>query len=497
MIDLLAHFPLKVVDDNSSRSPISQCFAHRATYGLGLEKFNLNDSQLNAVADCVSAMDNHSPSLKLIWGPPGTGKTKTISTILWAMLIKGLKSLTCAPTNTAVLEVASRIVRLVGESSDDSVCFLNDIVLFGNKDRMKIDDRHDLSMVFLDSRAERLLPCFMSHTGWRHCLCSLLDLLENPITKYKLHTEKIIEEMKREKEVAEKDGDKTQRKDGKKNSPRYPLRSNPNSKDHLLAPLSVFRKTIHNTPEDDEEECHKEECSDSDAIMEAFRVLPFKDYMKDNYNQLSVDLCCCIEILYNDHPRNSETGQSFQCMLEVLELIEILHTLINWYTDTDDIWSDEVLEGEIEEDSNPVSWPEQLACLRANPCNKSKFKLARSLCVQELRYLHKNLEVPDCYTTRSVQLYLLQRAKCILCTVSSSFRLYSVPKDNSISDICGLVTKHENLNPLELLIVDEAAQLKECETLIPVQLPGIRQAVFIGDEYQLPALVKSKVSYMC
>jgi senataxin len=68
--------------------------------------------------------------------------------------------------------------------------------------------------------------------------------------------------------------------------------------------------------------------------------------------------------------------------------------------------------------------------------------------------------------------------------------------DNSISE-CGLVTKPENLNPLELLIVDEAAQLKECETLIPLHLPGIRQAVFIGDEYQLPALVKSKVSYIC
>jgi superfamily I DNA and/or RNA helicase len=45
-----------------------------------------------------------------------------------------------------------------------------------------------------------------------------------------------------------------------------------------------------------------------------------------------------------------------------------------------------------------------------------------------------------------------------------------------------------------LLIIDEAAQLKECETLIPLQLPGIRHAVFIGDEYQLPSLVKSSVS---
>lgn len=160
-----------VEDDSSSCSQLSQCFPRSSIDGLGLEKFSLNDSQLNAVADCVSVMENHSSSLKLIWGPPGTGKTKTISTILWAMLIKSRKTLTCAPTNTAVLEVASRIVRLVGESSDGSVGFLNDIVLYGNKNRMKIDNSHDLSVVFLDSRAERLLPCFVPNTGWRHCLC--------------------------------------------------------------------------------------------------------------------------------------------------------------------------------------------------------------------------------------------------------------------------------------------------------------------------------------
>ncbi|CAM0903209.1 unnamed protein product [Alopecurus aequalis] len=437
-------------------------------------------------------MENHSPSLKLIWGPPGTGKTKTISTILWAMLIKGSRTLTCAPTNTAILEVTSRIVRLVGESSDGSVCFLNDIVLFGNKDRMKIDDSDDLSMVFLDSRAKRLLSCYVPNTGWRHCLCALIDLLENPVTKYKLHIGYILEEMKGiEKYIPKKDKHKPLLREDRLLALLSVFHK---SKDHLLALQSVFCKPIHNTPEDKVVESHNKGWYDSEAMTEAFRVLPFKDYLKGSYNKVSENLCNCIEILYSDHPRNSETGQSFQCMLEVSELIEILHTLINWYTANDDIWSNEVLEGKIEEDCNPVSWPEQLAYVRTNTCNKSKFKLGRSLCVQELRYLRKNLELPNCYSTRSIQLYLLQRAKCILCTVSSSFRLYSVPLDNSISDVCGLVTKAENLNPLELLIVDEAAQLKECETLIPLQLPGIRQAVFIGDEYQLPALVKSKIS---
>ncbi|XBI57566.1 hypothetical protein VPH35_038933 [Triticum aestivum] len=486
--NLVWPYKLKVVHDTSSCSQISQCFTRKSIDGLGLEKFDLNDSQLNAVADCVSVMENHSPSLKLIRGPPGTGKTKTISTILWAMLIKGVKTLTCAPTNTAVLEVASRIVRLVRESSDGSVCFLNDIVLFGNKERMKIDDSHDLSTVFLDSRAKRLLPCFVPHSGWRHCLCSLIDLLENPVTKYKLHIEHILTKREMKKEMSEKHGDKPLMcEDGHCSPPCYPL-------GQLVAPFSLFCKTIHNRAEDEEEECHKEGWHDYEAMMEAFREVPFKNYLKDRYNKLSKDLRCCIEKLYNDHPRKSEAAQIFQCMLEVLELIKILHPLINRDRGNDDIWSEELLEGKVEEDCNPVSWPEKLACVRTNTCSKSKFKLARSLCVQGLRYLCKNFILPDFYSRRGVQFYLLQRAECILCTVFSSFRLYNVTMDNSpsSSDTC-LVKKPENLN-LGLLIVDEAAQLKECETLIPLLLPGIKQAVFIGDEYQLPALVKSKIS---
>ncbi|VAH34935.1 unnamed protein product [Triticum turgidum subsp. durum] len=389
-------------------------------------------------------------------GPPGTGKTKTISTILWAMLMKGLKTLTCAPTNIAVLEVTSRIVRL------------------GNKEKMKIDNFlleicprdlwrslrlqenfHDLSSVFLDSRAEWLLPCFMPRTGWRHCLCSLIDLLENSVSKYRSHIEDILEKMARENESSKQD--------------------------------------IQNMPEEGEKEYHKGGWCDSEALKEALRVLPFKGYLKDSFNKLSGDLCDCIETLYHDHPRNSETRRSFQCMLEVVELIKILPALINCDKDNSDIWSDELLERKIQDGGDPTLWREELTCVQTNTCNKSKFRLARSLCVQELRYLVDNLDLPNCYSIKEIQFYLLQRVKCILCTVSSSFRLYNVPMDNSPSDICWLVKKSEKLT-LDLLIVDEAAQLKECETLIPLQLPGIRQAVFIGDEYQLPALVKSKIS---
>lgn len=82
------------------------------------------------------------------------------------------------------------------------------------------------------------------------------------------------------------------------------------------------------------------------------------------------------------------------------------------------------------------------------------------------------------YVSRTIEEFLLQNAKIVLCTASSSYRLHYMQK----------------AQPLEVLVVDEAAQLKECESLIPLQLPGVRHAVLIDDEYLLPALVKSKLN---
>jgi senataxin len=52
-----------------------------------------------------------------------------------------------------------------------------------------------------------------------------------------------------------------------------------------------------------------------------------------------------------------------------------------------------------------------------------------------------------------------------------------------------------NAQKMDLLLIDEAGQLKECESLIPLQLFGLKHVVLIGDECQLPATVKSKVQF--
>ncbi|CAN6557926.1 unnamed protein product [Malus baccata var. baccata] len=47
--------------------------------------------------------------------------------------------------------------------------------------------------------------------------------------------------------------------------------------------------------------------------------------------------------------------------------------------------------------------------------------------------------------------------------------------------------------PPNILFIEEAAQVKEWELTIPLQLQGVKHAILVGVEYQLPAIVKMKV----
>ncbi|GJY04196.1 UvrD-like helicase, ATP-binding domain, P-loop containing nucleoside triphosphate hydrolase, partial [Tanacetum coccineum] len=50
-----------------------------------------------------------------------------------------------------------------------------------------------------------------------------------------------------------------------------------------------------------------------------------------------------------------------------------------------------------------------------------------------------------------------------------------------------------NMEPLTIVIIDEAAQLTEAESTIPLQLPGMKHAIIVGDEHQLLVMVNSNV----
>ena len=95
---------------------------------------DLNDSQKDAVLSSLETREcKHQNTVKLIWGPPGTGKTTTVSVLLFSLLRMKCRTLTCAPTNTAVLEVTQRLLKNVTESLGYDTYGLGDIVLLDRK----------------------------------------------------------------------------------------------------------------------------------------------------------------------------------------------------------------------------------------------------------------------------------------------------------------------------------------------------------------------------
>jgi senataxin len=173
---------------------------------------------------CIGMREcNHQNPVKLIWGPPGTGKTKTVGVLLHAFLQMKGRTLTCAPTNIAVLEVTTRLLRLVKESLEYDPYGLGDIVLFGNGKRMKIYDRFhpnerlkfgerkDLLDVFLDYRVEMLGKCFTPLSGWRNGLESMVSLLDDPKSQYEIYLKK-KEDERREEEKRKEDKRKEEKR---------------------------------------------------------------------------------------------------------------------------------------------------------------------------------------------------------------------------------------------------------------------------------------------
>ena len=128
------------------------------------DKFGLNKSQSDAVASCVSASKcSERSSVRLIWGPTGTGKTETVSVILrmFLMMLSKQRTLVCAPTNTALVQLASRLVSLVKKSTTKTSHLLDSIIMFGSEKLTKKTDS-ELSRIFL-----------------KHCVAEKWDVNDN------------------------------------------------------------------------------------------------------------------------------------------------------------------------------------------------------------------------------------------------------------------------------------------------------------------------------
>ncbi|KAI3992669.1 hypothetical protein MKX01_007991 [Papaver californicum] len=356
----------------------------------GLQSFNLNESQRDASQN----------SVKLIWGPPGTGKTKTIGILLFALLKIKCKALTCAPTNTAVVE----------QTLESSNYGLDDIVLFWNGKRMNIDAHGNLRDVFLDYRGEILRDCLNPRTGMGESYQQFLLYRENK----KQEKEKDIScKMEQMEEINEE-----------------------------AVGLSV---TTGQTGESN----NREEA----AVTEDFR-----EFLLKRFYLIEKDMRFSIKSICSHMPTSSISVRLVNKMYTALNLLKFFRNLLVKSSFSNEELTKVFSDSEIKICSNKTT---------------SSGREIRVECLEVLRSLEE-VKFPNFHGV-SITKFCLLNACLIFCTASSSSKLSEIKE-------------------LKLAIIYEAAQLKECESAIPLQLTDVRHAILIGDERQLPAMVQSKIS---
>ncbi|PWA68458.1 UvrD-like Helicase, ATP-binding domain-containing protein [Artemisia annua] len=352
---------------------------------------NLNESQRAAimVALCKTQCC-HGSSVEQIWGPPGTGKTMKVSVLLFILSQMNHRTLACAPTNVAIVQLASRLLSLVRESfkittaSGDYFCPVGDVVLFGTKERLNVST--DIEEIYLEYRVKRLVECLGPVTGWKHCIRSMINLLENYVSEYYIFLEN---ELLKEKQQ---------------------------------------------------------------------EVKSFIEFVRDRFSCCALPLRRCI-IKFCTHISRSFIGEyNFQNMISLLDNLSSLESLL---------FHENVVLEELQE----------LFTLEPMQDDRSSISYVRSMSLSVLTTLQQSLDeltLPSFSNKYAITQFCFERASVIFCTTSSSHKLHAV-----------------NMEPLDILVIDEAAQLKEAESIIPLQLPGLKHAILIGDEQQLPTVVNS------
>jgi senataxin len=436
-----------------------------------ISSYNLNESQENAIVSCIGLSEcQHQSTVKLIWGPPGTGKTKTVGLLLFSLLKLKCRTLTCSPTNIAVLQVTSGLLKLVTDSLEYDTYGLGDVVLFGNGGRMKISDNDDLEDIFLDHRVEVLYLCFAPSTGWKHTVDSMINLLEDPEHQYRRY----LENMKKENEGGDRDDEMIEFQEMNSNKEKDEVVREQNQKGRNSR--KVLKKILLQALKDNKKtEKKKQKVSyHQDKLPKCLgkgdqygkenkedNILPFEEFVKKRFKILSEKLDFLIFGLYTHLPTSVISLEVVKNMIKALDSLSCLKTLLNGVS---------LGDGGLELDINDFENEESSAC------QYSRLATKRKDCIQILNSLPRSFDVPNIFESYQVRNFCLENACLIFCTASSSAMLHT-----------------EGMKPIKLLVVDEAAQLKECESTIPLQLSGLRHAVLIGDERQLPAMVQSQV----
>ncbi|KAF7847440.1 hypothetical protein BT93_L2964 [Corymbia citriodora subsp. variegata] len=193
----------------------------------------------------------------------------------------------------------------------------------------------------------------------------------------------------------------------------------------------------------------------------------FLEYFKHRFRSSAESLLRCFSILCTHIPKSYLSEHNFRDIESLLNLLDSFE--ISLFREK---FNSRKLKKAFSLDPSSLK-------KRTDPLYTS-LSMKRRECLSLLQTLNESLRRLNLatFTDKSkIAKFCYQAASLIFCTTSSSYKLYSV-----------------EMEPVSLVVIDEAAQLKECESLIPLQLRGVGHAILVGDECQLPAMVESKLS---
>uniref|UniRef100_A0ACD5XV05 Uncharacterized protein n=1 Tax=Avena sativa TaxID=4498 RepID=A0ACD5XV05_AVESA len=208
-------------------------------------------------------------------------------------------------------------------------------------------------------------------------------------------------------------------------------------------------------------------CTDDDDDDECQKRLKIKDdALKKQFNVTAAALKRCIMNLWIHLPG---TCFSHDTISNISALFNMLKTFDTLLCDVD------IISKSLKRDLSDLS-TERSVCLQPVSFIGKELDGTGSTCLKLLKDLQHSLNLPIGVDKNWVQRYCMRNAMLFFCTTSSSYRL-----DNM------------EIEPLDVLIVDEAAQVRECELVIPLRLHWLKHLVLLGDDCQLSAMVKSQI----
>lgn len=146
-----------------------------------------NEHQNLAINKVLTSIDpenrNKMPSIQLIKGPPGTGKSTTIIDIVFHLLNEKKAVCATAPTNFAICEIAKRAYLEAIKHEYP----IRKIILYGNTQRLKLNE--DLDNILLEKRINRLEKAAKS---WERNRSKLMDVFTGHFTVSDKERENLI-----------------------------------------------------------------------------------------------------------------------------------------------------------------------------------------------------------------------------------------------------------------------------------------------------------------